>query len=184
MSPSTYKIMVDALVAWPQKATSGSRWFGEGKRSCHLTTDGPIEALHDFAARIGMKRSWFQDHPRMPHYDLTPKRREAALRAGAVFVPAMDQARARRAKRLEEAGAASRSRDDLSAELARLDLEGFDLEPDCLSGLAVLLGNRRRNGLDVGEAPALLLALAKAAHVELDLRALESLRVASTPKGA
>lgn len=92
-------IMVDALVAWPQKAKSGGRWFGSGKESCHLTTDGPIEELHAFAVRIGMKRSWFQEHPLMPHYDLTPARRVAALRAGAVFVDARDQARTRRSLR-------------------------------------------------------------------------------------
>lgn len=92
-------IMVDALVAWPQKATSGGRHFGGGKESCHLTTDGPIEDLHAFAKRIGMKRSWFQEHRLMPHYDLTPARRAMAIRAGAVFVSAREQAIARRAAR-------------------------------------------------------------------------------------
>lgn len=77
-------IMVDDLVAWPGKASSGGRWFGSGKRSCHMTTDGDMEELHAFAAKIGMKRSWFQDHKIMPHYDLTPARRAAAVRAGAV----------------------------------------------------------------------------------------------------
>lgn len=92
-------VMVDELVAWPQKATSGGRWFGSGKQSCHLTTDGPLDELHAFAARIGMKREWFQDHRLMPHYDLTPTRRERALAAGASFVPAREQARRRRAAR-------------------------------------------------------------------------------------
>ncbi len=35
------------------------------------------------AALIGMKRSWFQNEARLPHYDLTPPRRAAAVSAGA-----------------------------------------------------------------------------------------------------
>jgi hypothetical protein len=86
-------IMVDELLVWP------NAWGPFKKGSCHLTTDGPIEELHAFAERIGLKRAWFQPHRLMDHYDLTSSRREAALAAGAVFVPGMDQARARRAKR-------------------------------------------------------------------------------------
>ncbi|MEU4755532.1 DUF4031 domain-containing protein, partial [Micromonospora tulbaghiae] len=49
----------------------------------HLTADTP-EELHDFAARLGLKRAWFQnaDNYRW-HYDVTPSKRAAALRAGA-----------------------------------------------------------------------------------------------------
>ena len=82
-------IMVDELVRFPTKL----RTFKEG--SCHLTTDGPIEALHTFAKNIGLKRAWFQDHPLAPHYDLNASRREYALLRGAVFVPARTQAIAR-----------------------------------------------------------------------------------------
>lgn len=44
-----------------------------------------LEALHRFAARIGLRRAWFQDEGgRNPHYDLTTVRmRQKALRAGA-----------------------------------------------------------------------------------------------------
>lgn len=52
----------------------------------HLWTDGPIEELHAFARRIGMKRSWFQDRPRWPHYDLTGHMPDRAIRAGAKLV--------------------------------------------------------------------------------------------------
>jgi hypothetical protein len=52
--------------------------------SCHLITDGPNEELHAFAARIGLKRAWFQASRSGPHYDLTAKRRAAAVRLGAV----------------------------------------------------------------------------------------------------
>lgn len=50
------------------------------------------------AARIGLRRAWFQAG-RVPHYDLTPARRQAALDDGAVFVAAKEQARARRRAR-------------------------------------------------------------------------------------
>ena len=48
---------------------------------CHLIADTD-EELHEFAAKIGMLRYWFQGD----HYDLTPKRRAAAVAAGAVEV--------------------------------------------------------------------------------------------------
>lgn len=82
--------MVDELVTFP----TSLRVFKAG--SCHLTTDGPIDALHAFARKLGMKRSWFQDHPLAPHYDLTASKRAMALELGAVFVPARHQAIARR----------------------------------------------------------------------------------------
>lgn len=91
-------IMVDQLIRWPNAAPP----FDKG--SCHLTTDSDdLEPLHEFAKRLGMKRSWFQPHPKMPHYDLTPGRREAALRLGAVFVEARQQAIARRARVAQKA---------------------------------------------------------------------------------
>ena len=82
-------IMVDELRRHPGAA----RLFIAG--SCHLTTDGSLDDLHAFAARIDCRRAWFQAHPLHPHYDLTPGRRAAALLAGATFVSAKDQARAR-----------------------------------------------------------------------------------------
>jgi hypothetical protein len=53
--------------------------------SCHMVTDGSIEELHQFAAKIGLKRSWFQGMPkhRHEHYDLTPHKRAKAIAAGA-----------------------------------------------------------------------------------------------------
>jgi hypothetical protein len=52
-------------------------------RSCHLIADTEAE-LHELAASIGMKRSWFQGEASSPHYDLTERRRAAAVRLGAV----------------------------------------------------------------------------------------------------
>jgi hypothetical protein len=50
--------------------------------SCHLLADTE-EELHAFAASIGLKRGWFQEHPRLWHYDLTASRRRMAVARGA-----------------------------------------------------------------------------------------------------
>lgn len=54
--------------------------------SCHLISDAPPgdnTELHAFAARIGMRRSWFQKDVE-PHYDLVASRRAMAVKLGAV----------------------------------------------------------------------------------------------------
>lgn len=56
---------------------------GQAVKSCHLFTDGDLQELHAMARLIGMKRSWFQEHSTLPHYDLTESRRAAAVQAGA-----------------------------------------------------------------------------------------------------
>jgi hypothetical protein len=84
-------VYVDEVRVWP----TSIRCFKSG--SAHLTSDD-LDALHVMARRIGLRRAWFQDG-RVPHYDLTPARREAAIAAGAVFVPAKEQARRRIAAR-------------------------------------------------------------------------------------
>ncbi len=58
------------------------KWTGGG----HMQADTP-EALHAMAARLGLKRAWFQSKPRRPehdHYDLTASKREHAIRLGAL----------------------------------------------------------------------------------------------------
>lgn len=66
--------------------------------SAHLTADTLVE-LHAFATEIlGLKRSWFQS-ARVAHYDLTSRKHALALKCGAVFVPAKEQARRRIAAR-------------------------------------------------------------------------------------
>jgi hypothetical protein len=62
-----------------------------------MSCDGDIDELHRFARSLGLRRAWFQEHKRMPHYDLTVSKREQAIALGAVFVPARDQALMRRA---------------------------------------------------------------------------------------
>jgi len=69
-------------------------------RACHLTAD-TLSELHEFAERIGMKRAWFQEHRRHPHYDLTASKRRLAVRLGAVEIRARE--RAERIRRLNEA---------------------------------------------------------------------------------
>ena len=44
------------------------------------------EELHEFASRLGLQRSWFQNHPRHPHYDLTENKRREAVSLGAIEV--------------------------------------------------------------------------------------------------
>jgi Protein of unknown function (DUF4031) len=77
---------------WRQKATVGritARWS-------HLTVgpDDDIGELHALAARIGLRRSWFQDKPwPRAHYDVTESKRLAAIRAGAVPVTWLEAGR-------------------------------------------------------------------------------------------
>lgn len=47
-----------------------------------LATD--LDELHALAAAIGLRRAWFQDGGRWPHYDVTSSKRESAIAAGAV----------------------------------------------------------------------------------------------------
>lgn len=84
--------MVDELRRWPTRI----RCFKEG--ACHLTASTEDE-LHAFAERLGLRREWFQPHWSAPHYDLTGPKRAQAVKLGAVFVPAREQARARIAAR-------------------------------------------------------------------------------------
>lgn len=87
-------------------------------RWSHLTAD-TREELHEFAARLGLKRAWFQDpavngKPPRPrpgsraaanwHYDVTDSKRELALKLGAQHVewrdmPAVIAARPSEAQR-------------------------------------------------------------------------------------
>lgn len=69
-------------------------------RWSHLTADTD-EELHEFAARIGMRRSWFQKsrtRPEANHYDVTDVRRDDAIRLGAVQETMREGAIRRRAR--------------------------------------------------------------------------------------
>ncbi|WMR31055.1 DUF4031 domain-containing protein [Metapseudomonas otitidis] len=49
---------------------------------CHLVADS-LEELHDFAFKLGLKRSWYQGSASYPHYDITTSSRLIALSIGA-----------------------------------------------------------------------------------------------------
>lgn len=53
-----------------------------GKLWCHLVAD-TLPELHEFATRLGLRRSWFQASSRYPHYDVTVAVRDRALTMGA-----------------------------------------------------------------------------------------------------
>jgi Protein of unknown function (DUF4031) len=75
------------------------RWSGGG----HLQADS-VEELHEFAARLGLRRDWFQSKPGRPendHYDLSRRGRERAIELGAVAEGRGAGARRRRAIRRE-----------------------------------------------------------------------------------
>ena len=82
-------IYIDDLLPWPGPPAPGAeRYFGHGKRSCHLWCDvGEEEQLHNFAKSIGLMRKWHQDEAKhfVGHYDLTPAKRRLALKGGAVL---------------------------------------------------------------------------------------------------
>ena len=40
----------------------------------HLVGD-TLQELHIFARSVGLKREWFQEHRRHPHYDITTSRK-------------------------------------------------------------------------------------------------------------
>jgi hypothetical protein len=81
----------------PQARRFGTRW-------CHLImmpatpgqplTDADQEELHAFAARLGLIRTWFQDHARIEfrHYDLVPSKRRLAVTCGAKEVTSREWA--------------------------------------------------------------------------------------------
>ena len=76
-------VYVDALFQM-ESQNHAARMVGErtGHQWCHMWSED-LDALHAMAAKIGLKREWFQDKGRFPHYDLTPNKRAAAVRAGA-----------------------------------------------------------------------------------------------------
>ena len=65
-------ILVDELREYPGTALPFRSW-------CHMATDGGFGELHAFAARLGLRRAWFQGD----HYDLPPHGRAAAVALGA-----------------------------------------------------------------------------------------------------
>lgn len=85
------------------------RWKWD--KSCHLVAD-TLQELHAFAARLGLKRAWFQDFRRgaepgqllgVQHYDLTEGKRAAAVAMGAVEIDRVRMVELMREQRAREA---------------------------------------------------------------------------------
>lgn len=76
-SRDVVSVYVDPVMEHGGSATF--RW----KHSCHMYAD-TLDELHVMALSIGMRRAWFQDKEKLPHYDLVPPKRKAAVAAGAI----------------------------------------------------------------------------------------------------
>lgn len=77
-------IYVDNLIAC--NASQSKRWAY--KKACHLFADSEDE-LHIFAAKLGLRREWYQDHhpnSAFHHYDITENKRREAIKLGAVAI--------------------------------------------------------------------------------------------------
>lgn len=76
-------VYVDDMLRKARVRRFVSRWS-------HLVSDQlDPEELHMFAESIDLHRHWFQHDPKFPHrdhYDVTERKRAAALRAGAVSI--------------------------------------------------------------------------------------------------
>jgi hypothetical protein len=81
-------ILVDEIT---QHEAPGLRY----KRWSHLVSATGEAELHEFAARLGLRRSWAQLRPKASaaHYDVTPAYRALALRLGAREVAGRDLVR-------------------------------------------------------------------------------------------
>ena len=85
-------ILVDRLRSYPS-----GYW-------CHMVSDSSLEELHNFAERLGLHREKFQEHGRLPHYDLRPVVREKAMSLGAEAVSSKELFRRGREAFLRERG--------------------------------------------------------------------------------
>jgi hypothetical protein len=71
---------------------------------CHMVSDSSLGDLHGFARRLGLRREQFQEHGRLPHYDLRPEVREKALSLGAEAVSSKELFKRGREAFLQERG--------------------------------------------------------------------------------
>lgn len=74
-------ILVDGITTHAAPSLRFKRWS-------HMVSDIGADDLHAFAARLGLKREWSQERPTASahHYDITPPKRELAIRLGAIEV--------------------------------------------------------------------------------------------------
>lgn len=89
-------ILVDDLAAARVSPASDIPLALRGGRWCHMVSTVGEDELHEFAARVGLRRSWAQlrsTGASAAHYDLLPGRRSRAVRLGAVEVSSRDLVR-------------------------------------------------------------------------------------------
>lgn len=58
--------------------------FGRMKM-CHMVAD-TLDELHTMAARLGLRREWFQIDSTLPHYDICKAKRQCAIDLGAIVI--------------------------------------------------------------------------------------------------
>jgi hypothetical protein len=87
-------VYVDELFS----VTPTRRW--PWQKACHMTADR-FDELHSFAAKLGLKHSYFQAGS-MPHYDLTPGKRAQAVALGAAEITAEEAVARMRAFRAQK----------------------------------------------------------------------------------
>jgi len=67
---------------------------------CHMMAD-TLEELHEMADKIGIKRKWFQNHKKYPHYDISKAKRKLAVEFGSKEMSARDLVKMMREKGLK-----------------------------------------------------------------------------------
>lgn len=83
------------MVYVDQLKQHGGVGFFKNRKSCHMWADNLVE-LHTMAMWIGMRSEWFQNDPRLPHYDLVDTRRKKAVKLGAKEVTRLELIKAMR----------------------------------------------------------------------------------------
>ncbi len=92
-------IFVDELFTMTPRTAQARRF---GNEWCHCFTDGDIEELHQFAEKLGLRRSHFQPHATLAHYDLIPSKRALAVKLGAKEVTTAERLQQAREKAKEK----------------------------------------------------------------------------------
>lgn len=73
-------IMLSPLRYWYRSAGPAAGHYS------HMVSDYSISELHDFAAKVGLKRHWFKGD----HYELDARQRQRAAELGAETVEATE----------------------------------------------------------------------------------------------
>lgn len=101
-----------------------------GNQWCHMTSDADnIEELHLFAAKLGLRRQYFQgDKPWFQHYDLIASKRAQAVKLGAVEITWREEAEMsnKRREKLAEMTRASLTQNALPGFQDHAEINGSD----------------------------------------------------------